>query len=166
MRHGEPKEKDIVWAKVKGYPWWPGTIRNILNHPTPINNKFISKKKTYIIDFIGNKSHGEVAKSDVKLFKQNYEEHCNTKNPSLIKSIELANKLYREKTKNLCLDEKNEDKKKSNLLNKKRKEPSNISNINNINNVNNVNKGDDIRNNDIKINININVTNNNQHKLI
>ena len=159
MGHGEPKEKDIVWAKVKGYPWWPGTIRNILNHPTPINNKFISKKKTYIIDFIGNKSHSEVAKSDVKLFKQNYEEHCKTKNPSLIKSIELANKLYREKTKNLCLDEKNENKKKSNFLNKKRKEPSNISNINNVNNVN---KGDDIRNNDIKINININVTNNNQ----
>ena len=165
MGQGEPKEKDIVWAKMKGYPWWPGTIRNILNNSTPINHKAISKKKTYIIDFIGNKSHGEVTKNEIKLFKQNYEEHCKTKNPLLIKSIEMANKLYLEKNKNFCLDESNEDKKKFNLLNRKRKEQNNINNISNMNNVNNmsnVNKGNDIRNNDIKINININVTNNNQ----
>lgn len=169
MGHGEPKEKDIVWAKVKGYPWWPGTIRNISCHPNSLNYKGISKKKTYIIDFIGNKSHGEVTKNDIKSFKQNYEEHCKTKNASLMKSIELAKKLYQEKTKNIILNEKdNDEKKKFNLLNKKRKEPSNINNItninnvNNVNNVNNINNGDDIRNNDIKINININVTNNNQ----
>ena len=112
MGHGEPKEKDIVWAKVKGYPWWPGTIRNISCHPNSLNYKGISKKKTYIIDFIGNKSHGEVTKNDIKSFKQNYEEHCKTKNASLMKSIELAKKLYQEKTKNIILNEKDNGEKK------------------------------------------------------
>lgn len=41
---GEPKEKDIVWAKIKGYPWWPGIIRNISNH-LQTNPKGISKKE-------------------------------------------------------------------------------------------------------------------------
>ena len=109
---GEPKEKDIVWAKIKGYPWWPGTIRNIFCYQTQNSYKGISKRKKYIIDFIGNKSHGEVNKNDIKLFKPNYEEHCKIKNPALIKSIELANKLYLEKTnhKNIEIEEKKEDK--------------------------------------------------------
>ena len=86
--------------------------------------------KTCIIEFIGNKSHGEVTKNDINLFKQNYEEHCKTKNPSLIKSIELAKKLYQEKTKDtkdkdLFLDEKEDKDKKFSLLNKKRKDTNN-----------------------------------------
>ena len=178
---GEPKEKDIVWAKIKGYPWWPGTIRAISSHKNQTNNKKFSKKKVYTVDFIGNKSHGEVSKNDINLFRQNYEEHCKTKNPSLIKSIELAKKLYQEKTKNKILDtsthekvEDSETKGKNtdyNLLGKKRKDTIKINNCDNNgevyssngNFIGNGNKKEDImRNNDIKINININVTNNNQ----
>ena len=176
---GELKEKDIVWAKIKGYPWWPGTIRNIFYYHSQNSYKGISKRKKYIIDFIGNKSHGEVNKNDIKLFKPNYEEHCKTKNPSLIKSIELANKLYQEKinNKNIEIEEKKEDKdtdknisknkliikkenskneKGYNLLNKKRREP------NNTKEEEKKEEQKNRRNNDIKINININVTNNNQ----
>lgn len=173
---GEPREKDIVWAKIKGYPWWPGTIRSI-SYNNKNNNKRFAKKKIYTIDFIGNKSHGEVSKNDINLFKQNYEEHCKTKNPSLIKSIELAKKLYQEKTKNKNMDVseeketkddermtarksqymKNEEKNNEyNLLCRKRKDMINLDEDK---------KKEEAklkRNNDIKINININVTNNNQ----
>ena len=177
---GEPKEKDIVWAKIKGYPWWPGTIRHIFYYQNQNSYKGIYKRKKYIIDFIGNKSHGEVNKNDIKLFKPNYEEHCKTKNQALIKSIELANKIYQEKynnNNNIEIEEKKEDKetdkdiiesekkikkdnskneKGYNLLNKKRRD---------TNDVKEEEKKEDQeirRNNDIKINININVTNNNQ----
>ena len=148
---GEPKEKDIVWAKIKGYPWWPGIIRNISNH-LQTNPKGISKRKIYTVDFIGNKSHGEVSKKDIQSFRYYYEEHCKTKNPSLMKSIELAKKLEN-KVNNKQNDLIEKDADKMNLLNKKRKE-SNKDEENNANNT--------INNNNIKINININVTNNNQ----
>ena len=120
------------------------------------------------MDFIGNKSHGEVSKNDINLFKQNYEEHCKTKNPSLIKSIELAKKLYQEKTSidfplhNKEEDDDEETKGKDledNLLGKKRKELKGDGD--NEGNIDNKKEGK-IRKNDIKINININVTNNNQ----
>ena len=168
---GEPKEKDIVWAKIKGYPWWPGTIRAISSHKNQNNNKKFSKKKVYTVDFIGNKSHGEVSKNDINLFKQNYEEHCKTKNPSLIKSIELAKKLYQEKANNSIIgnrfhndDDDDETKGKINnkdnyLLGKKRKK---IMKIAHGYDDEEDNKKDGRKNNDIKINININVTNNNQ----
>ena len=149
---GEPKEKDIVWAKIKGYPWWPGIIRNISNH-LQTNPKGISKKKIYTVDFIGNKSHGEVTKKDIQSFRYYYEEHCKTKNPSLMKSIELAKKLENKIGNNKPIDSIDKDTDKMNLLNKKRKE-SNKDEENNSNNT--------INNNNIKINININVTNNNQ----
>ena len=149
---GEPKEKDIVWAKIKGYPWWPGIIRNISNH-LQTNPKGISKRKIYTVDFIGNKSHGEVTKKDIQSFRYYYEEHCKTKNPSLIKSIELAKKLENKIVNNKPIDSMDKDTDKMNLLNKKRKE-SNKDEENNSNNT--------INNNNIKINININVTNNNQ----
>ena len=161
----ELKEKDIVWAKVKGYQWWPGIIKNIIHEPNQNNYKGISNNKKFIIDFIGNESQGEVAKNDIKSFKHNYEEHSKTKNPSLIKSIELANELYQEKSNNEIFytsngadnikSKKQFIKKKKEigentffLLNKKRKKEEKKKNL--------------IRNNDIKINININVTNNNQ----
>ena len=149
---GEPKEKDIVWAKIKGYPWWPGIIRNISNN-LQTNPKGISKRKIYTVDFIGNKSHGEVTKKDIQSFRYYYEEHCKTKNPSLMKSIELAKKLENKIVNNKQIDSIDKDTDKMNLLNKKRKE-SNKDEENNSNNT--------INNNNIKINININVTNNNQ----
>ena len=149
---GEPKEKDIVWAKIKGYPWWPGIIRNISNH-LQTNSKGISKRQKYTVDFIGNKSHGEVTKKDIQSFRYYYEEHCKTKNPSLMKSIELAKKLENKIGNNKPIDSIDKDTDKMNLLNKKRKE-SNKDEENNSNNT--------INNNNIKINININVTNNNQ----
>ena len=148
----EPKEKDIVWAKIKGYPWWPGIIRNISNH-LQTNSKGISKRQKYTVDFIGNKSHGEVTKKDIQSFRYYYEEHCKTKNPSLMKSIELAKKLENKIGNNKPIDSIDNDTDKMNLLNKKRKEP-NKDEENNSNNT--------INNNNIKINININVTNNNQ----
>ena len=192
METGEPKEKDIVWAKVKGYPWWPGTIRNISYRSIQNSYKGFSKKKIYIVDFIGNKSHGELSKNDIKSFKQNYEEHCKTKNPSLIKSIELAKKLYNEKFSNGIIDifeeeekivsdkklniikeehiknEKNEKEKRYNLLNKKRKESKDIKDEEEEKKKEEETEKDkkeekkNLTNNDIKINININVTNNNQ----
>ena len=114
----EYKEKDIVWAKVKGYPWWPSIITHISfrNNPTNGENQ---NEQIYTIEFIGEKNNSKVSKEKIESFNKNYEQHTNTKNPLLIKSIELAKK-YIEKNQNskiIFLKENTQDN-----INKKEKE--------------------------------------------
>ena len=89
----EFKIKDIVWAKAKGNPWWPGIIKNISFYNIEKDNQMV-KEKIYKIDFIGEKSHVTLTKEYIELFIDNYKEHLSTKNQSLIKSIKLAKDLY------------------------------------------------------------------------
>ena len=114
----EYKEKDIVWAKVKGYPWWPSIIAHISFRNNQINGENI-KEKIYTIEFIGEKNNAKVSKEKIELFNKNYEQHTNTKNPLLIKSIELAKKFIEKKQneKIIFLKENTQDN-----INKKEKE--------------------------------------------
>jgi len=42
------KEKELVWAKVRGHAWWPGIIGGIKhNYPR-------DRERKYIVHFIGD----------------------------------------------------------------------------------------------------------------
>ena len=125
------KEKDIVWAKAKGYPWWPSIITHISFNNIQRNGENI-KEKLYSIEFIGEKNVIKLPKEKIEPFTKNYEQHRNTKNTSLLKSIELAKKIYDKKqnTKIIFLKENPQDK------NNKKEKDINISNVNNVINQN------------------------------
>ena len=36
---------EVVWAKIRGYPWWPGYIRGIEDD---------NKEKKFVVQFIGD----------------------------------------------------------------------------------------------------------------
>ena len=114
----EYKEKDIVWAKVKGYPWWPSIISQIsfCNVQENGENK---KEKVYSIEFIGEKNNAKVLKEKIEQFNKNYDQHSNTKNPLLLKSIELAKKKIAKKqnSKIISLKENTQDKLNINIQN-------------------------------------------------
>ena len=93
INNKEFKVKDIVWAKAKGNPWWPGIIKNISFYNIEKDNEII-KEKIYKIYFIGEKSYVTLTKDYIQLFIENYKEHLSTKNQSLIKSIRLAKDIY------------------------------------------------------------------------
>ena len=114
----EYKEKDIVWAKVKGYPWWPSIITHISFRNNQVNGENI-KEKIYTIEFIGEKNNAKVTREKIESFNKNYELHTNTKNPILIKSIELAKKNIEKKqnSKIIFLKENTQDN-----INKKEKD--------------------------------------------
>ena len=124
----EYKEKDIVWAKVKGYPWWPSIINHISFRNIQSNGENI-KDKIYSIELIGEKNNNsKVSKEKIEPFNKNYAQHINTKNPLLLKSIEIANK-YCEKKMNpkiIFLKENNLDK------NNKKDKEMNIQNNQNL----------------------------------
>ena len=149
----EPLEKEIVWAKIKGFPWWPAIIKNVSYQFRENHIKGLYKERIYEIDFIGSKSHAIVSKNSIQSFMKNYEGHCETKSISLKKAIKLAKKLFEEKNgkkspktdqktkiekfsklendESKTESEKNEDnllvldsQKSNNLLNKKRRDHS------------------------------------------
>ena len=57
-------EKELCWAKLKGYPWWPAMI----------NNKIYSKKNSliYEVDYLGEKEKSFLSKKYIKKWKENY----------------------------------------------------------------------------------------------
>ncbi len=92
------KEKDIVWAKIKGYLWWPSLISQIsFKQQTTLGKT--SKEKIYSIELIGEKTNMKVSSEKIEPFIKNFDKHANTKNSSLLKSIELAKKICEKKNK-------------------------------------------------------------------
>ena len=115
----EPQEKEIVWAKIKGFPWWPGVIKNVSYQFRENHIKGLYKEKIYEIDFIGSKYRAILSKKNIQSFMQNYEGHCETKSISLKKAIKLAKKLFDEKNdkKNVKFDSKSKKSKLTKLEN-------------------------------------------------
>ena len=184
IQNEDYKEKDLVWVKLKGYPWWPSQISQISSKPITTLGKN-TKEKIYTIELIGEKNTLKVSSERLEPFNKNYDKHINTKNTSLLKSIELAKKIYEKNSKK---EKENEEQNKNNNDNK--------DNINNDNTSKFLQKKrnndriilDDDQNeedkdikinsnedknenmistpkNNIKINININLTTNNQHTI-
>ena len=174
------KEKEIIWAKVKEYPWWPGIIKHVSYRGIHANNEII-KEKIYTIDFIGEKNHVKLSKDKIESFMPNFDIHSNTKKPNLLKSIEIAKKLYNKNNQNSVKDF--DIKNTENKISKEDKNNINVENNNNKcflqkkrNNAefNNIIDNDQLNDktnehnfnnngNNIKINININLTTNNQN---
>jgi len=104
------KEKDIVWAKIKGYPWWPSLISQISYKSITTLGK-TTKEKLYTIELIGEKNNIKVSSEKIEPFTKNFDRHTNTKNSSLLKSIEIAKKMYERKTKK---EKENDEQNKNN----------------------------------------------------
>ena len=92
------KENDLVWAKIKGYPWWPSTISNISIKQTTTLGK-TTKEKIYTIELLGEKNIFNVSQEKIEPFTKNYDKHSNTTNLSLLNSIKIAKKYFEKKIK-------------------------------------------------------------------
>ena len=88
------KKKELCWAKIKGYPWWPAIIRDI----------FISKdKKNYFVGYLCEKNGSSLSEMSIKKWKENYEKYKdgglkqknsnNTKN-DFLSALTIGNMYY------------------------------------------------------------------------
>ena len=69
---------EIVWAKVSGYPWWPGYV----------NSK--TSDNVYEIVFLSDLSKGILKPSRIRSFTE-FKGNKNIKQKDLLKSFEIAN---------------------------------------------------------------------------
>ena len=60
----EFKIKELCWAKIKGFPWWPAIIREI---------KYSNNKKYYNIGYICESKGSDLDGWSLKKWKENYE---------------------------------------------------------------------------------------------
>ncbi len=74
---------DVVWAKVKGFPWWPGVVVKV------------TRGGDVIVNFIGDESHAELPMSKVCKFMSHYDEFSDTKHKRLLHSIKLAERIHK-----------------------------------------------------------------------
>jgi hypothetical protein len=86
---------EVVWAKVRGYSWWPGIIRKIILKPNNLNSKEkeIEKEIKFVVKFIGDNSHSILPKEKLENFQEKFSIYSRTKKKHLINSIKLAKKF-------------------------------------------------------------------------
>lgn len=78
------KKNEIIWAKLKGFPWWPGKINSI--------KSTCSNQHTIMIEFFGDKTICVVPVIKLKPYQENYNLFSKSKRTTLQRAITLANK--------------------------------------------------------------------------
>ena len=91
------RKGEVIWAKVRGFPWWPGVIKNISIKTVKqknYNGEDVEVKEVkFIVNFIGDNSHAELPSNKVDKFHNKLEEYSRTRKKDLLTSINLAKKI-------------------------------------------------------------------------
>ena len=77
------EEKEIIWAKIEGYPWWPSIIISKEKNTE-------SKEYIYSIILIGPYIRSNLTNNFISKFKKNYNQYSKTKNKELTEAINQA----------------------------------------------------------------------------
>ena len=92
---------EIVWGKIKGYPWKPAKI-------VEIKEETEDKPKKYGLHFIGENSKLILAKKNIAKFSENYNKYSITSKKELSENIKKAKELF---------DQTNNEKMNNDLIN-------------------------------------------------
>jgi hypothetical protein len=87
------KKGEVVWAKVRGFPWWPGVVKSLNLSNVKQDEEDEVKQATVLIYFIGDDSHSELPINKIEKFSLKLEEYSKTKKKALLNSIKIAEKI-------------------------------------------------------------------------
>ena len=82
----------MIWAKIKGYSWWPGYITAIDDEDSDSDET--NREVRITVNFIGENSHAILPEKAIAEYGDNYAKYSVTNSKLLLKSIKLANKLW------------------------------------------------------------------------
>ena len=87
------RKGEIVWAKVRGFPWWPALVR-ALNVSTRRDEEAGEVRElTAVVYFVGDDTHSELPLNKIEKFASRLEEYSRTKKKTLLTSILIAKKI-------------------------------------------------------------------------
>ena len=81
------KEEEIVWAKLKGYPWWPAILLSI-------KKDMDIEEEKYRVVFLGNYIQETLKSQYILKFDIYFKQNSKPKNKDLIDIIKTAKKIY------------------------------------------------------------------------
>ena len=82
----------MIWAKIKGYSWWPGYITDIDDGDSDSDEA--NREVRFTVNFIGENSHAILPEKSIAEYGSNYSKYSVSNSKLLLKSIKLANKLW------------------------------------------------------------------------
>ncbi|TPX68870.1 hypothetical protein SpCBS45565_g02820 [Spizellomyces sp. 'palustris'] len=78
-----------VWARLKGYPWWPGRIEREDELPEDVLAQ--KKSKTVAVFFFGTRNYSWLAQDALRPYKEHKEEFCSkNKTAAFLKAVREA----------------------------------------------------------------------------
>ena len=108
---------EIIWAKIRGYSWWPAIITGVEDD---------NREKKYGVVFIGDNTHSSLAKKCLEKFEKGLKLYSNTKKKNLQEVIEKAKEIYYNKNGIKDKEIKSMMKKDAKLKEKEKDVKSNI----------------------------------------
>ena len=88
------KKGEVVWAKVRGFPWWPAVVKSTNLKITKQNDDDKENRQTLVlVYFVGDNTHSELPIDKIEKFASKYEEYSKTKKKCLLNSIKQAKKI-------------------------------------------------------------------------
>ena len=117
-------EEEIVWAKLKGYPWWPAILLSIKKDSN-------TEEEKYRVVFFGNLIQETLKAQYISKFDTNFKQNSKSKNKDLIDIITIAKEIYdsgeeekSKKIKEIITKVKNKEKEKKIKINDSSSETS------------------------------------------
>ena len=80
------QKDELVWAKIEGYPWWPGIVVNFIKNPQTGEEKGL-------VNFLGEYTHAVLPLDKIEHYQEKYPDYSKTKKIKLRNAIDLADKL-------------------------------------------------------------------------
>jgi len=71
---------EVVWAKIKGFPWWPGVIAKVI-----VDKENPSAPMECLVNFLGENSHAQLSLDKLAKFQEKYNEYAKMKKKKVIR---------------------------------------------------------------------------------
>ena len=82
------KVNDVVWGKLKGFPWWPAVIVKYVHNKEHVNDNVV------LIKFIGDLTTAVISISRLLSFDEHYIRFSTTKHKQLLRAITEAKRIH------------------------------------------------------------------------
>ena len=62
------RKGEVIWAKIRGFPWWPGIIQT--NCSKQLNS--VDETHKVLVNFLGDNTHANILITQIEKYDKNF----------------------------------------------------------------------------------------------